>query len=265
MDLLTIIEVVLAVCAVLATGFAAFSAWTSKISAQAAGEAVKEARLAREASIAPRLVLEKAFSGLHLRSQDPTIPVPGVSYMTSSDPPRTPTFAITNHGGGPAMEIRVNFMLDDPNGDYSNSQRLRDLNLSISMEQDTDPPQDTAFLRLHRPDGSIEGIPLYQTWIEEIPSCAPGQMRAVRYPFHLMNVMFLRGLEAANCDPEDERTKPMTLTVRLEYNNVDGVYGQTQFRYEAHSFWNMDVDPILVYGGLRELPMYSKPAPASVS
>lgn len=125
----------------LAALFAAYSAWTSSRSARAARDAVDEARLARKEEKAPRLVLERDFLDFEFVWPHPESlngePVYLARKHWKDKVPSPPTFSLTNHGGGPALELEIVFDLDDPNGELFVPEMFKPLGLSVVEEEAT--------------------------------------------------------------------------------------------------------------------------------
>lgn len=241
--------------------FAAFSAWTSKISAKAARDAVEEARLARRTELAPKLILEKEFLDFkfywpHADSLNGEAVFLARRHW-KDQAPSTPVFSLQNFGQSPALEVTIVWELEDPNGPLQVPDHLRSLGLTVEEGGSFDDHgASIKTLMYSRPDGSGgAGIPLYRKWTTDIPSCSPNQKRCVEFPVHLLNTFFLRGLQrGATAAGED-----MTLTAKINCYAVDEALYESQFRWRVIPFHHGETNPVVVYGHFFELPVYPKP------
>lgn len=253
----------IAAVATLGAAFAAaISAYVSSKSAEAAKEAVKEARLARKAELAPRLVLERDFLDFHLQwPHSNTLngePVFLARKHWKDKDPSPPTFSLTNHGGGPALELQVVFEFEDPNGDLLVPEQLRSFGLSVEEEPGSDVQPAFKTLLYQGQDGRGAGLPLYQRFTTDIANCAPGQTRTIDFPQALLNRLFLRGLQYWDRRAGMEGIERLVLSVRISCHTVEGESYSTQFRFHAFPFYHGARDPMVVHGHFWELPMYPK-------
>jgi hypothetical protein len=252
------IDFVTSLSTLLAVLFAAFSAWTSNVSAKAARDAVDEARLARQTELAPKLILEKEFLDLrffwpHAESLN------GEAVFLSRKHWKdtaiaVPTFTLQNFGQSPALEVTIVWQLEDPNEEFHDSDALRSLGLSIHESSN----QGIQFLTLRypRPDGTATEIPLYRRWTTDIPSCSPNQKRVVDFPTHILNTLFLRGIQTGAAAPDNE----IVLTAIVNSYAVDEVAYRSQFRWRVIPFYHGGRDPVVVHSHFFEMPNYPKPA-----
>lgn len=246
-----------------AAGFAAWSAWIARSSAKIAMEGVEEARLARKAQIAPRLVLERDFLDFHfVYPHAGTLNGEAVFLARrhwKDTEPTPPTFLLMNCGAGPAIEVQIVFEFEDPNGDYYVPPMFIPAGLSIMAMPTLSQPETVQSLQFQRPNGKGgAGLPLYRKWTTDIPNCAPGQTRTIEFPQHLLNTLFLRGLQYWDRRGSEDAVKDITLVVRLNCYTAEGDRYSTQFRFAAFPFWQGQSDPLIVCGHFRELPMYEQ-------
>lgn len=237
---------------------AAISAYVSSKSAEAAREAVKEARLARKAELEPRLVLERDFLDFHLQWPHPDTlngePVFLARKHWKDKTPSPPTFSLTNHGRGPALELQVVFEFEDENGDLIVPEQLATLGLSVEEHPESDAQPSFKILHYLGQDGRGSGLPLYQRFTIDIANCAPGQTRIVDFPQALLNRLFLRGLQHW----EHKTGKRLVLLAKIAYHTVEGELFSTQFRFHAFPFYHGQNNPMVVHGHFWELPMFPK-------
>lgn len=253
-----------------AAGFAAWSAWTARSSAKIAKEGVEEARMARKAQIAPRLVLERDFLDFHfVYPHAATLNGEAVFLARrhlKDTQPTPPTFSLTNCGEGPAIEVQIVFEFEDPNGDYDVPPMFIPDGLSIMAMSTQSQSETVQTLQFRRSDGKgSTGLPLYRKWTTDIPNCAPGQMRTIEFPQHLLNTLFLRGLQYWDRRANEDAIKDITLVVKLTCHTAEGDRYSTQFRFAAYPFWQGQRDPLIVCGHFRELPMYEQESGARVA
>lgn len=249
--------------ATLGAAFAsAISAYISSKSAKAANNAVEEARLARKAEMAPRLVLERNFLDFHLQWPHPNTlngePVFLARTHWKDEDPSPPTFSLTNHGGGPALELSVVFEFEDPNGDLLVSERLRSRGLAIEEAQESEVQPAFKSLTYQRDDGGSVSLPLYQRVTTDIANCAPSQSRNVDFPQALLNRLFLRGLQYWDRGLGMNGLERLVLSVKISCHTVEGEPHSTQFRFHAFPFYDGGRNPMVVHGHFWELPMYPK-------
>ena len=224
--------------------------------------AVEEARQARKAQLSPRLILERDFLDFHLVWPHPASLNGEAVFLARRDwrdtDPVPPTFSLTNHGEGAALELEVTFDFDDPNGELSMPPIFANLGLSVDEVPTFADPPTVKILRYGRPDGSGAGLPLYQRWTTDIPNCVPGQKRSVEFPQSLLNRVFLRGLQYWVRRGERDAIKDIIMTVTISCHTIDGEPHQTQFRFRITPFWQGQHNPLIVNGHMHELPMYPK-------
>lgn len=253
------IEVVAAVSSAVAALFAAYSALTSKRSANAAEDAVKESRLARRAELAPKLILEKEFLDFQFVWPHPDSLNGEAVFLArkhwKDNSPSPPTFSLQNFGQSPALEVTIVFELQDPNGELKVPRVYEELGLSVielGMTADKSPIKNLKY-------GSGSALPLYHKWTTDISSCSPNQKRVVEFPIHILNTLFLRGLQQWEKFQRGEPSHEIILTAHIDCYAVDGVNYKTQFRWRINPFHHGQINPVMVYGHCFELPMYPKP------
>lgn len=241
---------------------AAISAYVSSKGANAAMEAAKEARLARKAELAPRLVLERDFLDFHFQWPHPETlngePVFLVRKHWKDENPSPPTFSLTNHGAGPALELQIIFEFEDPNGDLLVPERLKPFGLSVEEEPGSDVQPAFKSLSYQSQNGQGVGLPLYQRVTTDIANCAPGQTRPIDFPQALLNRLFLRGLQYWDRGLGMNGIERLVLSVRISCHTVEGEPYSTQFRFHTFPFYHGACDPMVVHGHFWELPMYPK-------
>lgn len=259
-----IIGVVTAVATGLAAIFAAFSAWTSKRTADAARASVDEAREARKAHLLPRLTLEKDFLDLIFCWPHPDTLNGEAVFLArrhwKDREPTPPTFTLKNFGESPALDVTLEFALSDNAGDFILPEYAEKAGLRLESF-----PSGNAYepalpsLTYTRPDGSGSGLPLYRKVTVDLPSCSPHQERVITLPQALCNRLFLRGLQfGAARGPEDDY-RDMVLTVLITCYTVDQTPYTTTFQWKVSPFSYGEVNPIRVYGHCFELPLNPKP------
>lgn len=257
-----IFDGITAVATLGATFAAAISAYVSSKGAEAAKEAVKEARLARKAELAPRLVLERDFLDFHLQWPHPDTLNGEPAFLArkhwKDKDPSPPTFSLTNHGVGPALELRVVFEFEDPNGDLLVPEQLGPFGISAQDEPESDVQPAFKTLTYQGQNGQGVGLPLYQRVTTDIANCAPGQTRTIDFPQALLNRLFLRGLQYWDRGLGMQSIERLVLSIRISCHTVEGESYSTQFRFHALPFYYGGLDPIVVYGHFWELPMYLK-------
>lgn len=263
LNLAQIFEGIAAFATLAAAAAAAISAYYSSKSAKTAQEAVKEAQHARKAELAPRLVLERDFLDFHFQWPHPMTlngePVFLARKHGKDDDPSPPTFSLTNHGGGPALELQLVFEFDDPNGELLVPERLMFLGLSVEEEEGSDVQPNFKMLNYQGQDGQSVSLPLYQRVTTDIANCAPGQTRTVEFPQALLNRLFLRGLQYWDRAMGLNGIEPLTLAARISCHTIEGEAYFTQFRFHAFPFYHGEQHPMVVQGHFWELPMYPKP------
>ena len=259
---MTTIDVLTAVSTAAAALFAALSAWTSKISAKAARDAVDEARLARRTELAPKLILEKEFLDFqfywpHSDSLNGEAVFLARKHWKDQAPTQ-PTFSLQNFGQSPALEVTIVWELEDPNGEFQIPGSLVPLGLSVEGTGITDDHgASIRSLTYSKPDGSGAcSLPLYRKWTTDIPSCSPNQKRVVEFPIHLLNTLFLRGLQLGAAMPKDE----IVLTANINCYAVDALRYSSTFRWKVIPFYHGQTNPIVVFGHFFELPIHPKPS-----
>lgn len=262
-----IFEGIVAVSTLGAALVAAISSYIASNGAKAAQEAVKEARLARKSELAPRLVLERDFLDFHLQwprsSSLNGEPVFLARKHGRDKDPAPPTFLLTNHGGGPALELQLVFEFDDPNGELDVPETFAQLGLSVEDDPGSDIQPKFRILNYQGKDSRGVGLPLYRRVTTDIANCAPGQTRTVDFPQALLNRLFLRGLQYWDRRQGVKGISHLVLSVRISCYTVDGEPYSTQFRFQAFPFYQGSA-PMVVHGHFRELPMYPKSDEARV-
>jgi hypothetical protein len=254
---------VTAVSTALAALFAAFSAWTSMLGVKAAKDALEEAKLARRAELSPKLILEKDFLDFQFVWPHPDSLNGEAVFLArkhwKDNSPSPPTFSLQNFGQSPALEVTIIFELEDRNGELQVPKGYEQLGLSVTesgMSADQSPIKSLMYAK---PDGSGSALPLYRKWTVDIPSCSPNQKRVVDFPIHILNTLFLRGLQQWEKMQCGASSHDMTLTAYINSYAVDGVNYKTQFRWRIIPFHHGQTNPVMVYGHFIELPMYPKP------
>lgn len=243
----------------LAAIFAAVSAWISKQSVKAAKDSVEEARLARKGELAPRLILERDFLDFqffwpHPDSVNGEPMFLARRHWKDSDP-KPPTFILENFGQSPAVELSIEWELDDTSADYTLTPGLGELGLSVSEHALNEGVRVATFMfRQAGSSGAFTGLPLYRKWTTDVPSCSPGQRRSIEFPTHILNLLFLRGLQNGATVG-----KQLTLVAKISCHAMDGTQYTGQFRWQAMPFYYGQTNPVLVYGHFQELPTYPKP------
>ncbi len=256
-----LIALITAVSTALAVIFAAFSAWASMQGAKAAKSSVEEARLARRAELAPRLVLEKEFLDFQFYWPHADSLNGGAVFLSrkhwKDNAPSQPTFVLQNFGQSPALEVTIVWELDDPNGEYAVPEKF--VNVGISVQQAgmiLDDGRQLQSLHYSKPDGSGSALPLYRRWTTDIPSCSPGQSRTIEFPVHILNVLFLRGLQlGATAEKETE----IVLSAHISCYSVDGERHERTFKWKAVPFSYGYIAPVIVNGHFHELAIHQKP------
>ena len=245
---------------------AAYSAWTSKVSARAARDAVTEARQARREELAPKLVLEKDFLDLRFQWPHPASLNGEAVFLARKHwkdaAPAQPTFSLENYGQSPALEVTIVWELTDPHGAFKVPDQLQALGLSIQEGPGT--TRDGAVIQslmYSRSDGSGSALPLYHKWTTDIPSCSDRQKRTVEFPQHILNVLFIRGLQLGPTMPGDE----MTLTATVSCYAVDEARYEREFCWKAVPFYHGEINPVVAYSHLFELPVHAKPSGSRVA
>lgn len=252
-----------------AAGFAAWSAWIARLSAKIAKEGVEEARIARKAQISPRLVLERDFLDFHfVYPHAGTLNGEAVFLARrhwQDTEPKPPTFSLKNCGEGPAIEVRIVFEFEDPNGGYDIPPMFIPVGLNVITMPTLPQSEIVQTLQFLQPNGQGAGLPLYRKWTTDVPNCAPGQTRTIEFPQLLLNTLFLRGLQYWDRRGNENAIKDITLVVRLSCHTAEGDRYSTQFRFAAFPFWQGQSTPLIVHGHFRELPMYEQVDEARVA
>jgi len=254
-----VFNVLTSVGTVAAALFAAWTAWISRASANAAEHTVQEMREARKANLSPRLVLERNFLDFYFvwphadsLNGEPAF----LARRHGQDKhPTPPTFSLSNYGAGAALEIEIVFEFEDPNGEFSVPEMVRHLGILCSEMLGNPDDRPIKTLQFPRPGGGGAGLPLYSKLPTYIPQCAPGQTRSLEFPQGLLNTLFLRGLQ--NGAQYDE-LRCITLNIRMTCRTVEGDPYSTQFRFKTFPYWYGTSNPINVYGHFYELPIYPK-------
>lgn len=241
---------------------AAVSAYFSSKSAKVGQDAVKEAQLARKAELAPRLVLERNFSSLHLQWPHPGAldgePLFVAQTKHDDDALSRPDFWLTNHGAGAAIELELIFDLEDSNGELQLPESLLPLGLSVEAEPASGDQPGFAWLNYRTSGGGSTGIALYRRYPVDLPNCAPGQTRSIEFPQPLLNRIFLRGLQQLDRGLSYDGIAPLILSVQIRCHTVEGECHTTPFRFEIRPYFHGGAHPIIVNGIIRELPMYTR-------
>jgi hypothetical protein len=115
------VEVLSTVIAAVAAFFSAVSALISMLGVKAAQAAVEEAKLARRAELAPKLILEKDFLDFRFVWPHPDSLNGEAVFLArkhwKDNSPSPPTFSLQNFGQSPALEVTIIFELEDRNGE----------------------------------------------------------------------------------------------------------------------------------------------------
>ena len=224
--------------------------------ARAAKETVEEARLARRDAIAPRLVLTRNFTGFVMSwpsEGNDILP----SFKTNGQEPQPLSFDLTNYGG-PALEVRLNYHLDDPEGNISQSDRLTELGIRFNERPVSFDIDHLRAVQYPRKDGSHVTVGLQYDWSGFFASCAPQQTLNVLSPYEMLNTIFVRGLHTTH---HTSGRRIMRLTITIDYFDIDGAHGQIVFAFEIIVLLSGNRDPAVVTGGIKEKPIYRKPPP----
>lgn len=229
--------------------------------AKAARAAVGEARLARRTELAPRLVLEKDFRDFQFYWPHPDS-LNGEAVFLSRKHLKDstlapPSFTLQNFGESPALEVTIVWELNDPNGDYAIPEQFSRVGISIQPTggvRNDDCQIEGVFYA--KPDGGGSGLPLYRKWTTDIPSCSPGQSRTVEFPIHILNILFVRGLQLGSIARED---KEIVLTACVSCYAIDGELYKRIFKWKAVPFSYGQVSPVVVHGHFHELATHPKP------
>lgn len=261
LETLTAISTIAAALGTLAAAiFVAISAWYTRISAKAAKDAVEETRKARRLEVAPKLILEKDFLDFIFIWPHPDS-LNGEAVFLSrrhwkDKKPVPPTFSLKNCGQSPALEVTIVFELDDPNDEFFLPKNYQDLGLSLQNRPSTDHGTIATLTYMEPGSNRGSGLPLYRKWTTDIPNCLPNQIRTVEFPVHLLNTLFLRGLQLGGIYKDNS---DITLSARISCYATDFSKEETQFRWKIYPFTHGSVNPVEVYGHCYELPMYPKP------
>ncbi len=249
------IDAVTALSTAAAAIFAAYSSWTSRVSATAAREAVNEAKLARQLELEPKLILEKNFLGLqffwpHKDSLNGEAVYLAREHWKNAEL-KIPTLTLQNFGQSPAIEVTIEWELDTENA-FAIPNELEAIGLSISPALALgDSPKHQ--INFRRPDGSGSGVPLYLKWTTDIPNSSPGQPRTVELPSLIQSTLFAKALEFGS------EAHEIVLTAKIHYHSVDGNSHKSQFRWKAIPYWHYQKSPVIAFSHIFELPIYPKP------
>jgi len=246
---------------VVAAGFAAWGTWIARSAAKIAQAGVDEAKQARKAQMAPRLVLERNFQNFRFSYayHDAVMRLPEflATPLTGGTRLEIPSFSLTNYGEGAALELQIVFEFEDPNGDFVVSSLFEQAGLSIVPMITLAEPETFQTLRFMKGgNAGGSGLPLYRKMTLDLPNCAPGQTRNIEFPTQMLNTLFLRGLQAWDRRLTDSTAKEIILVVRISCHTVEGDPYATQFRFAASPFWQGESAPLIVYGHFKELPMF---------
>lgn len=255
------VEILSAVSTAIAAIFAAWSAYASMRSARAATEAVEEARLARRAELAPKLVLEKEFLDLifywsHVESSNGGV-VAKARKNANDTLYSAPTFSLQNFGQSPGLEVTIVWELEDSLSDVFVPPHLTTTGLSVG-ESVPDSSGEGAIKVLRYPcsDGTSTGLPLYRRWTTDLPSCSPGQVRSVEFPYLILNTVFLRGLQRGASAGQSD----LVLTATVSCHSVDDIGYQRVFKWKVVPFHHGRINPIEAFSHIHELPVLPKPS-----
>jgi hypothetical protein len=265
-----IVGVITAVSGAVAAIFAALSARGSVLSANAARDAVDEARRARRAELTPTLILEKDFLDLDFVWPHPKSLNGEAVFLArrrwkdkSSSPP---TFTLQNFGRSPALEVTIIFELEDPNGDLDIPKGYEEMGLSVQDMPGAPDHGIVKCLMYAKPNGGGRaGLPLYHKYTIDVPSCSPNQARTVEFPIPILNTLFLRGLQYWERRHSDASSHDLTLTAKISCYDVDSVNSNTQFRWRVIPFHNGQINPVVAHCNIWELSMYEKPEGSRVA
>jgi hypothetical protein len=254
------LSAVTAVSTAIAAGFAAWSAFTARKSASAAEASVEEFRRARIAEQTPRLVLERNFGDLFFewphsdyRNAEPAL----LAHKSASDESFVPpTFSLSNFGQTPALEVQIDFELDDANGKLAVPKGFKPLGLSMG-----NTTGELATLTYKTLSGGLT-VPPARTSTADFPHVAPGQTRELEFPKLLLHRLFLRGIQ--NWQRKGD-IAPLTLIAKVSCHTMDGYHCWTQFRFQAYPRCPLVEVPVIVLVNFHELPMYASQRPKLVT
>jgi hypothetical protein len=246
---------------VIATLVAAYSAYLSRRSADAAYEAVNEARRARRDEILPRLILDRQFFDLEIIwPHDSALndePVLLARRDWRDEEKIRPAFLLCNYGSSPALDIALVFELFDPNGDVNLSACWGELGISAGEEFPTGSPGRPG-LYVAR-NGGGQGAPLFKRIVVPVANCSPGAPRNIEFPNLLISRIFLRGLQQWDQRANVGQSEALVLTVLISCHTVDGERVETQFRFSIYPFAAAQILPARVHTRFNDLPMYPQP------
>jgi hypothetical protein len=255
------LNAITAISTAIAAGFAAFSSFAARKSASAAESSVEEARRARIAEQTPRLVFERNFGDLFFTwppEDDHANGEPNFrAHKSATDKSFVrPSFSFSNFGQTPALDVHLDFELDDPNGKLAVPKGFQELGLSVSKRA-----EDLVALTYETPTGSISQPPARTSSIY-FPHVAPGQSREVEFPHLLLNRLFLRGIQ--NWQRKGDFAA-LTLIVQVNCSTTEGDECSTQFRFRAYPRCPLVEVPVIVLVRFDELPMYARERPPLVT
>ncbi|MHC1668642.1 hypothetical protein ACODUO_05720 [Stenotrophomonas maltophilia] len=251
------VDVVAALGTAAAAVFAAYSAWTSRVSARAARDAVNEAKLARQLELEPKLILEKDFLDLQFVWPHKDTLNGEAVYLARkhwrdnlSSPP---AFKLQNFGQSPALEVTIEWSLETENS-FELPARLKANGMEAVPATPQEPGSSPKYqLNFHNLDGSIYGVPLYLKWTTDLANCAPGQPREVEFPMAILNSLFGKALGGGSQGSE------IVVNAKLHFYSIDGSIHISQFRWKSIPFWHGQIAPVVAHSHFIELPVRPKP------
>lgn len=232
------------------------SASAGLLSAEATRATVSEMKEARRDEQRPRLTLERKFLDLLFACPGGINNGPLFRARAQYDSPNLsqPQLELTNHSDAPAIDVSVEFILKDDNGDLSISDDFTSIGVSI---HDSPAPQGeptVPMVMFGPPIGGGVGAPLYRRMVEYLPFCGPRQSRLICLPDQLMTTLFVRGLQYRGRQMSENPIRPIILVVTVACYTVAADRVESVFRFEAFPFCYGPGYPLEVHGHFRELP-----------
>lgn len=249
------LEVVTTLATAGAAGFAAWAAWIARGSAEATRAGVEEARMARQASITPRLVMSRDFLDFQFQWPHPETlngePVFRARRHWKDKDPIPPTFSLANYGQSPALEVEVIFDLEDPNGEISLPDQIKDLGIGIPARPDGTPSRSLTF---QLPTGSI-GLGMYRRATVYVAHCPPNESVTIGFPEALLTTLFMRALQTGT---PSKAPSPIRMRTTINAHTIEGANYSTEFLFEMEPFWTGSTHPVTVAGRFEEVPVFPK-------
>jgi len=252
------LDMVAAVSTAAAAIFAAVSAWTSARSAAAASAAVDEARAARRAELAPRIVMEKCFLDLHFVWPHPDGLNGGPVFLArkhwKDNGLSPPLFTLQNFGQSPAIDVRVVFELEDSDGDLAVPIEWSAFGLSLEQVFSGERQGAIPSLKYSNQGGTGYSLPLYRRWSLRLPHISPGSPRELEFPRHIANRLLLRGIQRGSSVASD-RGQELALWAKITCFSMDREKHEAEFRWSVLPFTYGPQSPINVHCHCHERPL----------